>query len=215
MWFLPEHRQRRPDMAQRTARRPYHPAPPRLPREKTRPYAGRPAADPPRGTRRTTLGAACPRQRQAQKITGHAPTQIASRFERETTPPLPSPCHGIPVRDVTPRNPPTASLERPFKKVLYSMWLSHLHSAVKIRAFYPVFPSSESTATVFCWLFHWNFREKHQLFSLAPPNEATICYDGAFKKGPPSNVVEGHPFCPLRRTEQPAPPRLEAPHSLP
>lgn len=46
------------------------------------------------------------------------------------------------------------------------MWLFHLHSAVKIRAFYPVFPSSESTTTVFCWLFHWNFREKASTYFL-------------------------------------------------
>ena len=166
MWFLPEHRQRRPDMAQRTARRPHHPAPPRLPQEKTRPHAGRPAADPPRGTRRTPLGAACPRQRQAQKITGHTPTRIASRFERETAP---SPCHppatDIPVRDVTPRNP-RSLIGKVFQKGSVSMWLFHLHSAVKIRAFYPVFPSSESTTTVFCWLFHWNFREKASTYFL-------------------------------------------------
>ena len=41
-----------------------------------------------------------------------------------------------------------------------SMWLFHLHSAVKIQPFSPVFPLAESIAKAFCRLFLWNFKEK-------------------------------------------------------
>ena len=40
------------------------------------------------------------------------------------------------------------------------MWLFHLHSAVKIRPFYPVFPLAGATDKAFFRLSLWNFREK-------------------------------------------------------
>ena len=43
----------------------------------------------------------------------------------------------------------------------YSMWLFHLHSALKIQPFYPVFPLAGSTDKAFCRLSLWNFREKN------------------------------------------------------
>ena len=52
--------------------------------------------------------------------------------------------------------------------------------------------------------FLWH-RQTKQPYAMTEPS----------KKGPPSNVVEAPLFCPLRRTEQPAPTRLGAPHSLP
>ena len=42
----------------------------------------------------------------------------------------------------------------------YSIWLFHLHSAVKIQPFSPVFPLAGTTAKVFCRLSLWNFKEK-------------------------------------------------------
>ena len=49
------------------------------------------------------------------------------------------------------------------------MWLFHLHSAVKNRAFFPVFPLAGSTAEAFFRLFLWSFKEKHQPFSITQP----------------------------------------------
>ena len=46
------------------------------------------------------------------------------------------------------------------KALLYNMWLFHLHSTVKNRAFFPVFPLVGSTAKAFCMLSLWNFKEK-------------------------------------------------------
>ena len=40
------------------------------------------------------------------------------------------------------------------------MWLFHLHSAVKIQPFSPVFPLAGSTVKVFYWLIPLNFKEK-------------------------------------------------------
>ena len=40
------------------------------------------------------------------------------------------------------------------------MWLFHLHSAVKIQPFSPVFPLAGSTAKAFFRLSLWNFKEK-------------------------------------------------------
>ena len=40
------------------------------------------------------------------------------------------------------------------------MWLFHLHGAVKIQSFFPVFPLAESIAEAFFSLFLWNFKEK-------------------------------------------------------
>ncbi|WP_302552474.1 hypothetical protein [uncultured Bilophila sp.] len=36
----------------------------------------------------------------------------------------------------------------------------HLHSTLKIRFFYPVFPLAEPTAETFCCLSLWDFKEK-------------------------------------------------------
>ena len=43
---------------------------------------------------------------------------------------------------------------------LYSLWLFHLHSAVKIQPFSPVFPLAGSTAKAFFRLSLWSFKEK-------------------------------------------------------
>ena len=42
----------------------------------------------------------------------------------------------------------------------YSLWLFHLHSAVKIQPFSPVFPFAGATAKAFCRLSLWSFKEK-------------------------------------------------------
>ena len=51
----------------------------------------------------------------------------------------------------------------------HSLWLFCLHNIVKIQPFYPVFPLAGSTSKAFCRLFLWNFKEKHQPFSMAQP----------------------------------------------
>ena len=51
-----------------------------------------------------------------------------------------------------------------FQRFCYSMWLFHLHSAVKNRAFFPVFPLAGSTAKAFFRLSLWNFKEKTSIF---------------------------------------------------
>ena len=48
-----------------------------------------------------------------------------------------------------------------FFRFCYSMWLFHLHSAVKIQPFSPVFPLAGSTAKAFFRLSLWNFKEKN------------------------------------------------------
>ena len=53
------------------------------------------------------------------------------------------------------------------------MWLFHLHSAVKNRAFFPVFPLAGSTAEAFFRLSLWSFKEK----------TSTIFYNTAFRYG--------------------------------
>ena len=42
----------------------------------------------------------------------------------------------------------------------YSMWLFHLHSAVKNTAFFPVFSLAGSTAKAFFRLSLWSFKKK-------------------------------------------------------
>ena len=49
---------------------------------------------------------------------------------------------------------------RDAKRLCYNMWLFHLHNAVKIRPFSPVFPLAGSTAKAFCRLSLWTFKEK-------------------------------------------------------
>ena len=51
----------------------------------------------------------------------------------------------------------------------HSVWLFHLHSTVKRQPFSPVFPLAESKVRAFCRLFLWNFKKKHQPFSMAQP----------------------------------------------
>ena len=45
------------------------------------------------------------------------------------------------------------------QRLRYSRWLFHLHGAVKIQPFSPVFPLAGATAKTFCWLSLWNFKE--------------------------------------------------------
>ena len=59
------------------------------------------------------------------------------------------------------------------RKALYSLWLFHLHSMVKIQPFSPVFPLAGSTAKAFFRLSLWNFKEK----------ASTIFYNTAMRKG--------------------------------
>ena len=47
-----------------------------------------------------------------------------------------------------------------FQRFCYSMWLFHLHSAVKNRAFFQFSPLGGSTAKAFFRLFLWIFKEK-------------------------------------------------------
>ena len=61
-----------------------------------------------------------------------------------------------------------------FGRLCYSLWLFHLHSAVKIQPFYPVFPLAGSTAKAFFQLSLWNFKEK----------SINHFYNTAFWKGP-------------------------------
>ena len=61
-----------------------------------------------------------------------------------------------------------------FGRLCYSLWLFHLHSAVKIQPFYPVFPLAGSTAKAFFRLSLWNFKEK----------SINHFYNTAFWKGP-------------------------------
>ena len=45
-------------------------------------------------------------------------------------------------------------------RLCYSFWLFHLHSAVKIQPFFPVFPLAGATAKAFCRLSLWSLKEK-------------------------------------------------------
>ena len=54
---------------------------------------------------------------------------------------------------ITPNNKAT------YKRRCRSMRLFHLHSAVKIQPFYPVFLLSESITKIFYYLFLWNLKE--------------------------------------------------------
>ena len=45
-------------------------------------------------------------------------------------------------------------------RLCYSLWLFHLHSAMKIQPFSPVFPLAGSTAEAFFRLSLWGFKEK-------------------------------------------------------
>ena len=47
-----------------------------------------------------------------------------------------------------------------FKRPCYGLWLFHLHSAVKMQPFSPVFLLAEYRAKAFCRLSLWNFKEK-------------------------------------------------------
>ena len=46
------------------------------------------------------------------------------------------------------------------KRLCYSFWLFHLHSAVKIQPFFLVFPLAGATAQAFFRLSLWNFKGK-------------------------------------------------------
>ena len=50
-------------------------------------------------------------------------------------------------------------LSKVFHWLCYSLWLFHLHGAVKIQPFSPVFPMAGATAKTLCWLSLWNFKE--------------------------------------------------------
>ena len=60
----------------------------------------------------------------------------------------------------------------PAKRLCYSMWLFPLHSAVKNRAFFPVFPLAGATVKAFFRLSPWSFRKK----------ASTIFYNTASQK---------------------------------
>ena len=47
------------------------------------------------------------------------------------------------------------------QRLCYSMWLFHLHSALKIQPFSPVFPLVGSAAKASFRLSIWNFKEKN------------------------------------------------------
>ena len=57
-----------------------------------------------------------------------------------------------------------------FKRPCYGLWLFHLHSAVKMQPFSPVFLLAEYRAKAFCRLSLWNIQgKKHQPFSRTRP----------------------------------------------
>ena len=47
-----------------------------------------------------------------------------------------------------------------FVRLCYSLWLFHLHNAVKIQPFSLIFLLAEYRAKAFCRLSLWNFKEK-------------------------------------------------------
>ena len=55
-------------------------------------------------------------------------------------------------------------------RLCYSLWLFHLHSAMKIQPFFPVFPLAGSTTKAFCRLSLWSFKKK----------SSTIFYNTAY-----------------------------------
>ena len=57
-------------------------------------------------------------------------------------------------------------------RLCYSLWLFHLHSALKIQPFSPIFPLAGATAKAFFCLSLWNFKKK----------TSTIFYNTAFRK---------------------------------
>ena len=63
------------------------------------------------------------------------------------------------------------------------MWWFHLHSAVKIRPFSPVFPLAGSTAQAFCRLSLWSWKKASAIF-----------YDTAFPKDARLDGVCGRRF---------------------
>ena len=64
---------------------------------------------------------------------------------------------------------PGANPVRKQGRLCYSLWLFYLHSAVKIQPFSPVFPLAGATAKAFFKLSPWNFKKKHQPFSITQP----------------------------------------------
>lgn len=72
-------------------------------------------------------------------------------------------------------------MTRPFKRFCSSMWLFHLHRAVKNMAFFPVFPSAWATAKAFFRLSIWSFKEK----------ASTFFFNTAFRKSSPSPSALG------------------------
>ena len=63
----------------------------------------------------------------------------------------------------------------------YSIWLFYPYSTVKIQPFSPAFPLAESKIKAFCRLIHWNFKKKHQPFSLPQlkNKDSIVCYNTA------------------------------------
>ena len=79
-----------------------------------------------------------------------------------------------------------------FTRHCHSMWLLHLHSAVKMQPFSPVFPLAESTANAFCRLILWNFKEKnisHFLWHSQRKNSVP------FRPAPPRQRAMPRPPC--------------------
>ena len=52
------------------------------------------------------------------------------------------------------------SLGRRYFMALLYLWLFHLHSAMKIQPFSPVFPLAGATDKAFCRLSLWSFKKK-------------------------------------------------------
>ena len=79
-----------------------------------------------------------------------------------------------------------------FTRRCHSMWLLHLHSAMKMQPFSPVFPLAESTANAFCRLILWNFKEKnisHFLWHSQRKNSVP------FRPAPPRQRAMPRPPC--------------------
>ena len=86
----------------------------------------------------------------------------------------------------------------------HSIWLFHLHCALKIQPFYPVFPLAESIAKTFLGLFLWNFKEKtsaisydtaknkNSLSSKYCKNTQAYPYSGSPKNRLMKQAVTGH-----------------------
>ena len=80
---------------------------------------------------------------------------------------------------ITPNNKAT------YKRRCRSMRLFHLHSALKIQTFYPVFPLTKSIAKIFCRFIPLKFQGiKHQPFPMAQPYKNPAAVPGNSRHSP-------------------------------